>query len=100
MFRAIGKFVWAIGTWVFIYFMLVLAKIKMPKTVLTILLLINLYIFPYALEYLNAYSSPQFSMPFSNLISQITLYVIMFFALGPLSIIINLKYIYIIIFGG
>jgi len=81
----------AIGTWIFIYVALRLLGVRRAKTVTFIIMLVNLIIFPFALEY-----------PY-NIGTDLTTiigYTLLFFAFGPLSLLGNIKFIYLMCTGG
>ena len=87
----INHIVLAIGTWIFIYVALRLLGVRHAKTITFIIMLVNLIIFPFALEY-----------PYNigtNLTSIIG-YTVLFFAFGPLSLLGNIKFIYLMCTGG
>jgi len=87
----INRIVLAIGTWLFIYVALRLLGVRHAKTVTFIIMLVNLIIFPFALEY-----------PY-NIGTDLTTiigYTVLFFAFGPLSLLGNIKFIYLMCTGG
>mgnify|MGYP001333917307 FL=1 len=87
----INRIVLAIGTWLFIYVALRLLGVRHAKTVTFIIMLVNLIIFPFALEY-----------PY-NIGTDLTTiigYTVLFFAFGPLSLLANIKFIYLMCTGG
>jgi len=87
----INRIVLAIGTWIFIYIALRLLGVRHAKTVTFIIMLVNLIIFPFALEY-----------PYNigTNLTTIIGYIVLFFAFGPLSLLGNIKFIYLMCTGG
>jgi len=87
----INRIVLAIGTWIFIYIALRLLGVRHAKTVTFIIMLVNLIIFPFALEY-----------PYNigTNLTTIIGYTVLFFAFGPLSLLGNIKFIYLMCTGG
>ncbi len=89
----INHIVLAIGTWIFIYFALRLLGVRHAKTVTYVIMLVNLIIFPFALEYPYTVSS---DLNLTTIIG----YMVLFFAFGPLSLLGNIKFIYFMCTGG
>jgi hypothetical protein len=94
--NSIGHFAWMIGTWVLFYAFLCLAKVNNAKQITIIFMLINLLIFPFSIEYIGAGQH----IPASIGLVEVFLYIGLFYVLGPLSVAMNVKFLYLMLIGG
>lgn len=94
--NVIGHFAWMIGTWVLFYAFLCLAKVNNAKQITLIFMLINLLIFPFSLEYIT---TGQY-LPTCVGSVEVFLYIGLFYVLGPLSVAMNIKFLYLMLIGG
>lgn len=91
----LGHLAFAIGTWVLLYVFLRFMKAKHPGLITGIALIVNFALFPFAIEYIH---SPGSTPPFS--LVELFCYLLFFAVFGPLSILVNLKFLYLVLIKG
>ena len=94
--NGLGKLAWTIGTWVTVYGILYFSKVKNAKQITIILMIINLLIFPFAIEYIG----PGHYIPLTMSLNEILAKIAIFYFLGPLAIAVNVKFLYLLLIGG